>query len=187
MDTATLHRRLRSVFDARVFNHGDYNVVYGQPSGTSSAVVIGYRHQPLEMLLCPFDPAATPDEPEGGGAAGPLPLVQEEDPHGPVEEPPLDRAGVVGVDLANVATVADTGSGYQVETVTGFRTWFDVPEHTRIPVGDLTEDGMAELDQAEDAVDFHAFMTAFMDELDRLYAGPDQAMTDVTSADLPGR
>lgn len=36
MDTPTLHRRLRRVFDARVFNHGDYNVVYGQPSGSSS-------------------------------------------------------------------------------------------------------------------------------------------------------
>ena len=62
MDTPTLHRRLRRVFDARVFNHGDYNVVYGQPSGSSSPLVIGYRHQPLEMLLCPFDPTSTPDD-----------------------------------------------------------------------------------------------------------------------------
>ena len=99
----------------------------------------------------------------------------------------LHRTSPVAVSgLANVATVADTGSGYQVETVTGFRTWFDVPEHTRVPVGDLTEDGTAELDQAEDATDFHAFMTAFMDELDRLYAAPEPDTTDVTPPDLHG-
>ena len=181
MDTPTLHRRLRRVFDARVFNHGDYNVVYGQPSGSSSPLVIGYRHQPLEMLLCPFDPTSTPDDHDRRA-----PGVAEDDPHGPVTEASADRADVVGVGLANVATVADTGSGYQVETVTGFRTWFDVPEHTRVPVGDLTEDGTAELDQAEDATDFHAFMTAFMDELDRLYATPETDATDVTPPDLHG-
>lgn len=184
MDTPTLQRRLRGVFDARVFNHGDYNVVYGQPSGSSSPLVIGYRHQPLEMLLCPFDPAAADDH-RSSGADGDA--VHEEDPHGPVDEAPAHGGDVIGVGLGNVATVADTGSGYQVETVTGFRTWFDVPERTLVPVGELTEDGTAELDQAEDAVDFHAFMTAFMDELDRLYAGADTGATDVTDDDLHAR
>ena len=37
MDSPTLQRRLRGVFDARVFNHGDYNLVYAQPSGGSPA------------------------------------------------------------------------------------------------------------------------------------------------------
>ena len=185
MDTPTLHRRLRGVFDARVFNHGDYNVVYGQPSGSSSPLVIGYRHQPLEMLLCPFDPAVTPDDLERRRAAGDA--VVEEDPHGPVAEASTHGTDVIGVALGNVATVADTGSGYQVETVTGFRTWFDVPERTRVPVGELTEDGTAELDQAEDAVDFHAFMTAFMDELDRLYAGPEEGAPGPPEADLHER
>lgn len=142
MDSPTLARRIRGAFDARVFNHGDYNLVYGQRSGGSLPLVIGYRHSPLEMLLCPLDPveavAAVPEE----------------------------------VALANVATVADTGSGYQVETVTGFRTWFEVVDRPRVPVGEASEDGLAELDQADDAADFHAFMTAFMDELDRLYAEP---------------
>lgn len=184
MDSPTLQRRLRGVFDARVFNHGDYNVVYGQPSGSSSPLVIGYRHQPLEMLLCPFDPTSTPDDAPADASAADAP---EEDPHGPVAEPSSHGTDVVGVALGNVATVADTGSGYQVETVTGFRTWFDVPEHARVPVGDLTEDGTAGLDQAEDAVDFHAFMTAFMDELDRLYAAPEAGGTDVTGPDLHAR
>lgn len=148
MDSPGLMRRLRGAFDARVFNHGDYNLVYGQPSGTSTPLVIGYRHSPLEMVLCPVDPAA------------------EVAPTGAEEAP------AVTVGLHNVATVADTGSGYQVETVTGFRTWFEVSEHARVPVGELTEDGVAALDQTGDAVDFHAFMTGFMDELDRLYADP---------------
>ncbi|MDY6055692.1 hypothetical protein [Micrococcus sp.] len=145
MDSPTLQRRLRSDFDARVFNHGDYNVVYGQPSGGSAPLVIGYRHAPLEMVLCPLELSPEP---------------------GQTPAPP------VSVALDNVATLADTGSGYQVETVTGFRTWFEVTEHAVVPVGAQTEDGTAHLDQSTDAPDFHQFMTAFMDELDRLYAEP---------------
>ena len=61
--------------------------------------------------------------------------------------------GVVSVALANVATVADTGTGYQVETVTGFRTWFEVVDHPRVPVGSASDDGTAELDQAPHQVD----------------------------------
>ncbi|MCK6094413.1 hypothetical protein KZX06_00810 [Micrococcus sp. EYE_162] len=162
MDSPRLMRRLRAAFDARVFNHGDYNLVYGQPSGSSTPLVIGYRHVPLEMVLCPVDPAAEPV----------LRAPQEPDP--------------VTVGLHNVATVADTGSGYQVETVTGFRTWFDVSEHARVPVGDLTEDGVADLDQRADAADFHGFMTAFMDELDRLYAVSDPAEAVMPDPGLDG-
>lgn len=147
MDSPRLMRRLRAAFDARVFNHGDYNLVYGQPSGVGAPLVIGYRHAPLEMVLCRVDPALEPGQ--GSGSPG--------------------GAETAVVGLHNVATVADTGSGYQVETVTGFRTWFEVSEHARVPVGELTEDGTAALDQTADAAGFHAFMTAFMDELDRLY------------------
>lgn len=158
MDSPTLQRRLRGVFDARVFNHGDYNLVYAQPSGGSLPHVIGYRHSPLEMLLCPVDPvdAVAAD-------------LTEDDADALADPATGTLPGVVSVALANVATVADTGTGYQVETVTGFRTWFEVVEHPRVPVGSASEDGTAELDQAGDAADFHGFMTAFMDELDRLY------------------
>jgi len=152
-------RRLRAAFDARVFNHGDYNLVYGQPSGTSMPLVIGYRHSPLELVLCPVDP----------GREG---------------RPATEGPAVVTVDLHNIATVADTGSGYQVETVTGFRTWFEVSAHARVPVGDLTEDGVADLDQSEDSADFHVFMTALMDELDRLYGVGEAAAQDSPAPDL---
>lgn len=145
MDSITLQHRLRGVFDARVFNHGDYNLVYGQTSGTATPYVLGYRHSPRELLLCPVDPART-DAPE------------EADP-----------TEVTVVSLGNVATLADTGSGYQVETVTGFRTWFEVSPEARVHVGDLSDSGVATLEQAEDAADFHEFMTGFMDDLEGLY------------------
>lgn len=149
MDSLTLQRRLRGVFDARVFNHGDYNLVYGQTSGTATPYVIGYRRAPQELVLCPVDPSR------------------------PVVEDDADPSEVSTVSLGNVATVADTGSGYQLETVTGFRTWFEVSPRCRVHVGDLSETGVAELDQSDDAADFHEFMSGFMDELDGLYADVD--------------
>lgn len=172
MDTPTLQRRLRGVFDARVFNHGDYNVVYGQPSGSSSPLVIGYRHQPLEMLLCPFDPAAADDH-RSSGADGDA--VHEEDPHGPVDEAPAHGGDVIGVGLGNVATVADTGSGYQVETVTGFRASFEVEDTLRTVVASPTghADATVGVQQAAAAESFHEFMDHFMDVLDGFYRVPD--------------
>lgn len=110
MDSGDLKRVLRRVFDTQVLNHGDYNLVYGQPSGTGPALVLGYRRQPLELVLCPVDvPSAAslpPDQTD-------LLLTA---PAGPP----------ASVALTNVATLADTGHGYQVETVTGYRTWFEV-------------------------------------------------------------
>lgn len=175
VDTPTLQRSLRGVFDARVFNHGDYNLVYGQPSGGQLPLVIGYRHSPLEMLLCPVDPVEAVAAEVHAGAPG------ESDV--PEAEPGSASVGVESVALANVATVADTGTGYQVETVTGFRTWFEVTDRPQIPVGEAADDGVAVLDQADDAADFHAFMTAFMDELDRLYdiPSPDPGEADLHS------
>ncbi|MDO5633295.1 MAG: hypothetical protein Q4G34_00265 [Micrococcus sp.] len=149
MDSLTLQRRLRGAFDARVLNHGDYNLVYGQPSGTATPLVIGYRRLPRELVLCPVDPR----RPDVSLAA--------------------DPAEIVTVGLNNIATLADTGSGYQLETVTGHRTWFEVSPAPRVPVGDLSEDGTATLDQAADAADFHEFMGEFMDHLDSYYAQVD--------------
>jgi hypothetical protein len=149
MDSLTLQRRLRGAFDARVLNYGDYNLVYGQTSGSGTPYVIGYRRAPHELVLCPVDPS------------------------GPEVAPDADPADVATVSLSNVATLADTGSGYQVETVTGFRTWFEVSPVCRVHVGELSETGVTELDQSEDAADFHEFMGGFMDELDRFYADVD--------------
>lgn len=152
MNGEDLKRMLREAFDARVFNYGDYNLVYGQPSGAGNPWVIGYRHQPLEMLLCSV---ALEDLPQPSG--------------GP---------GVSAVALGNVATLADTGSGYQVETVTGFRTWFEITGSPRIPLPECLfqndtdgsdDDGTVILDQEPDAEDFHQFMSHFMDTLESYY------------------
>ena len=155
MDSGDLKRVLRRVFDTQVLNHGDYNLVYGQPSGSGPALVLGYRRQPLELVLCPVDvPSAAslpPDQTD-------LLLTA---PAGPP----------ASVALTNVATLADTGHGYQVETVTGYRTWFEVSPTPAVPVGSARghEEGFVVLDQADDAEDFHQFMGHFMDTLESFY------------------
>lgn len=156
MDSGELKRVLRRVFDTQVLNHGDYNLVYGQPSGSGPALVVGYRRQPLELLLCPVDvPAAVAQ------TAGPTDSIT------PV-------APLASVALTNVATLADTGHGYQVETVTGYRTWFEVSPTPAVPVGSAgeQEDGYVVLDQVDDSEDFHQFMGHFMDTLDAFYSEP---------------
>jgi hypothetical protein len=158
MDGEDLKHLLRGVFDTRVFNHGDFNLVYAQPSGAGNPWTIGYRRQPLELLLCPVDLDALP-------------------------EVPADTS-IATVALGNVATLADTGTGYQVETVTGFRTWFEVSGAPRVPLtenlrthltalgtgSEQDDNGTLLLEQDEDAEDFHQFMSHFMDTLESYYA-----------------
>lgn len=156
MDGDDLKYLLRESFDSQVLNHGDFNLVYGQPSGAGNPWTIGYRRHPLELLLCPVYLEALPEQPAD------IPIAT--------------------VALDNVATLADTGSGYQVETVTGFRTWFEVPGAPRVPLSenlrDLLaappedgDDGTLMLEQEDDAEDFHQFMSDFMDTLDSYYDG----------------
>lgn len=152
MDTGELEQTLRGVFDSRIFNYGDYNVIYANTSGSSDPLLIGYRRQPLEMVLCPL-PSDTLD------------------PERPTTETPTTSNTTI--ELSNVATLADTGTGYQVETVTGYRMWFEVQPIPRIPVTWSTDhhgNDQLELLQDDDAEDFEHFMTLFMDTLDSYYA-----------------
>ncbi|WP_246858552.1 hypothetical protein [Citricoccus sp. SGAir0253] len=157
MDGGELKSVLREAFEARVMNHGDYSLVYGQPSGPGPVLVLGYRRTSLELLLCPVDLADL----------------------GAIAEGTARPAGrVTSIDLTNVATVADTGTGYQVETVTGFRAWFEVEGTARIPVADAAGGpaaGTVLMDQEDAAEDFHQFMGHFMDTLDAFYQVPDVA------------
>jgi hypothetical protein len=149
---------LREFFDAQVMNHGDFNLVYGQPCGPGPALVLGYRRTPLELLLCPVDVGHLPQT--GDGHSGVARLA----------------APISSITLANVATVADTGTGYPVQSVTGFRVWFEVDSVPRIPAGAAAAasgDGTVALDQRQDAEDFHQFMGHFMDILEALYEAPD--------------
>lgn len=155
MDNEDLKKTLREVFDSRIFNYGDYNVVYANTSGSSDPLLIGYRRQPLEMVLCPV-PSDTLD------------------PDRPTTETPTWSNTTI--ELSNVATLADTGSGYQVESVTGYRVWFDVQPKPRIPVTWNTShdvDDQLQLEQTSDAEDFERFMTLFMDTLDSFYTPSD--------------
>lgn len=159
MDGDDLKYLLRGAFDSQVLNHGDFNLVYGQPSGAGDPWTIGYRRQPLELLLCPVD----------------LKLLPELRPD----------TVIATVALGNVATLADTGTGYQVETVTGFRTWFEVSGSPLVPLPENLREllatpsqqkgldgdgGSLVLEQEADAEDFHLFMSHFMDTLDSYYA-----------------
>lgn len=151
-------RALHEVFEAQVINHGDYNLVCAQPCRPGPALVLGYRSTPLELVLCPVTllqlPLSSGDERRVMAI-----------PAGPVSS----------IDLSNVATLADTGTGYQVETVTGFRASFEVEDTLRTVVASHTghADATVGVQQAAAAESFHEFMDHFMDVLDGFYRVPD--------------
>ncbi len=74
-DSAHLKNMLRQVFDSQIPNYGDYNLVCasrsplsdGGPASGTEYYVVGYRWQPLEIMIAPFEadevsPAGTPVE-----------------------------------------------------------------------------------------------------------------------------
>ena len=159
MDRNSVTRALHEVLETQVINHGDYSLVYAEPSGPGPALVLGYRSTPLELVLCPVRLLE-------------LPLISGDDrrmmavPAGPVSS----------IDLSNVGILADTGTGYQVETVTGFRAAFEVEDVLRAVVDasrTAHADATVEVEQAEAAESFHEFMDHFMDVLDGFYRVPD--------------
>jgi hypothetical protein len=152
MDGEELKRALQELFESQVMNHGDYSRVYAQSIGPGPDLVLGYRRTSLELVLCPVE--AQPGTRRGEGKD----MVRQAGP-------------VSSIDLTNVATVADTGTGYRVQTVTGFRAWFEVTGTLPIPGAVATD--MVVLEQDEDAEDFHQFMGHFMDVLDAFYHVPD--------------
>lgn len=161
MDGKEFKGALRELFEDRVMNHGDYTLVYAQPFGPGPSLVLGYRRTPLELVLCPVE-------------VGHLPCISD-DAH---RDAARLTVPIRSLDLTNVATVADTGTGYQVQTVTGFRTGFEVDEAPRILTGATAAEsgeGTVVVDQGEDAEDFHQFMGHFMDTLDAFYQVPDTA------------
>ncbi|MFC0249298.1 hypothetical protein ACFFIO_12405 [Citricoccus parietis] len=158
MNGKELKGALRELFEDRVMNHGDYTLVYAQPSGPGPSLVLGYRLTPLELVLCPVEVEHL--------------LCAGTDGHRAATRP---TAPIRSLDLTNAATVADTGTGYQVQTVTGFRMGFEVDEAPRILTGATAAesgDGTVVVDQGEDAEDFHQFMGHFMDVLDAYYQVP---------------
>ncbi|WGH84093.1 hypothetical protein [Auritidibacter ignavus] len=143
--SAALKQRLRLLFEATIFNYGDYNLIYAHPVATGPAFVIGYRRQPLEMVLLPI----VTEEVEAVGA-----------------HTEADREDILTIDLSNVAMVSDSGAGYGVTTVTDHRAHFDVVGDPEVPLG---AGYSVALEQFDDSEDFHEFMTELMDQLDELY------------------
>lgn len=139
----SLKAALRRVFDGQIPNYGDYNLVYADrtpagpvkpvPAGASASFVVGYRWKPAELMIAPLDLAAI----TGAGV--------------PVE--------VNMTNLAHALQWQEDGT-YEVGTSTGRVFRFSVTPHAVLDVGPGTP---LRLDQSDDAVDFDAFMDAFID------------------------
>jgi hypothetical protein len=156
MDGNSVTRVLQEHFEAQVINHGDYSLVYAEPCGAGPALVIGYRHTQLELVLCPVELARLPHASGDGDRVVARPI-------GPVSS----------IDLSNVATLADTGTGYGVETVTRFRAEFEVEGTPHLSLDASPGEGAAVVHQEQEAEDFHQFMAYFMDVLEGFYRVPD--------------
>lgn len=137
----TLKRLLHEAFDAQIPNYGSYNLVAASgTSGSAGLKVIGYRHEPAELIICPLNP---------------------------VTMAPSERA--VSVNNTNVSHMALISDGsYEVGTSTGRVYRFNIPAEPTLdlPAIEGTTAGRGHLDQGEDAVDFASFMNTFMDVLE---------------------
>lgn len=136
---AALKNALHRVFDSQIPNYASYNLVGAAEAGGNldgvvagvpapRGVVLGYRRQPLELVIAPFDRRTL--EPAG------RPWT---------------------IDLTNLAYAAESAPGaFDVGTSTGrgftFTVrglcWLDRPE----------QDDARVLDQEDDGADFTAFM-----------------------------
>lgn len=156
-----LKNALRYIFDSQIPNYGDYNLIYARSRMTPDRrsgvkhYVVGYRRQPLELMIAPFNAPAL--------SAGPVP---------------------VEVNMTNLSHAFPLAEGdYEVGTSTG-RT-FRFLTSPRLSLGDdaagegsgSTDSGSAdsgsadsgsagpgsEIDQAQDYADFVAFMSEFIE------------------------
>lgn len=124
---------LRSSFDARVFNFGDYNILVGRGLGTCAGrdYLVGYRPIPREILVCPYV-SGLPDD----------------------EQPAVLQ--IAETDVSHV--VADVpGASVGIITTRGETVEFRVDDV--VPVQD---DGPElALEQSDDVADFLDFMRLF--------------------------
>ncbi|RJN31033.1 hypothetical protein [Nesterenkonia natronophila] len=160
---------LRAVFDASVMNYGSYNLIYaenifgreehpellvaksGGPSAELSAqeavesarhLLVGYRREPAELVLCPIDPAALLPLADADGAISP-------------------RVPVL-VNLTNLAGMASEDTTVEIALSTGRRVKLDIQvfvTFSQIPGVPLHQD--------LDVEDFYTFLDHFMDVVER--------------------
>lgn len=162
---------LRSVFDASVMNFGSYNLLYAQnllgetthPQEAAAAVqsadaelsvqeavtrsqdlLIGYRREPVELVLCPFDTENVLER-----------LGEYDDAVALAEVPAL-------LNLTNLAGMATNGSLVEIAFSTGLRVTLDIQ-----PVVTFEQTPHLTLHQHLDAEDFFDFLDHFMDRVEQ--------------------
>ncbi|EXF24567.1 hypothetical protein BG28_05590 [Nesterenkonia sp. AN1] len=154
---------LRASFDASVMNFGSYNILctvdrLGAPADTGAArawggslLLVGYRREPIEIVLCPvdLDDALSRVETlrrgeEPGPAAAAIPTL---------------------VNLTNLAGMASQDNVVEVTLSTGRRTKLDL--HSQVRFDQFPETA---LHQGRDVADFYEFIDYFMDVVERMNA-----------------
>ncbi|GAB3179145.1 hypothetical protein GCM10027060_06440 [Nesterenkonia halophila] len=167
---ARLMAALRATFDASVMNFGSYNILYAAGGGAvgdvggragesaddavqtqvcrAAHLLVGYRREPREMVLCPADLDEAVERARDGGDA--------------VEQAPASVP--LPVNLTNLAGIAAAGSRLEIALSTGRHVELDVrraPRFPRLPgLGDVT------IRQERDAADFEAFVDELMDTME---------------------
>lgn len=154
---------LRASFDASVMNFGSYNILctvdrLGVPPEAGAAralggslLLVGYRREPLELVLCPVDLDDALSRVES--------LRKGEEPG------PATAAIPTLVNLTNLAGMASQDNVVEVTLSTGRRMKLDLHEQVRFePCPDIV------LHQDRDVRDFYEFIDYFMDVVERMDA-----------------
>lgn len=146
-DDELLKDRLHQAFDAQIPNFGGYNLVYASgDAGAGGSFVIGFRSQPLELVVAPVDARSYEA---------------------------LEPA--TSIDLTNVSHMAQLReAGYEFGISTGRVFRFDVSPAPVLFLQDELGRRRVELLQEDDCREFHAFLEAFMDHLDSIEAAGGQ-------------
>lgn len=162
----------REVFDASVMNFGSYNLLYAENlRGSAEApefahlcqtdataersaqelaeatrhLIVGYRREPAELVLCPLDPALALSFSEGDGRPPPsIPVL---------------------VNLTNLAGMAAEDSTVEIALSTGRRVTLDV--RALVTFEQVPE---TPLNQHLDVEDFYDFLDHFMDVVERKHS-----------------
>ncbi len=164
-EEARLVAALRATFDASVMNFGSYNILYAanlcsdaerrgehhddagrsaqQRAAAAPHLLVGYRRQPVELVLCPVDLSEALPRAVGASRAEPVSAVP------------------ATVDLTNLAGLATEGSGVEITFSTGHRVSLRM-------CGSVAFDELpgVELHQERDVEDFYDFIDFFMDTVE---------------------
>ena len=160
---------LRATFDASVMNYGSYNILgtvdllsvseaetspgvrTGAGSGEGSLLLVGYRREPVEIVLCPVDL----DEALGRARA----LRRGEGAS------PAAASIPTLVNLTNLAGMATHDNLVELKLSTGRRVQLDLHGHVR-----FKEFPDIVLQQRKDVEDFYEFIDYFMDTVEQMDA-----------------